>query len=78
MFRAAGGVVARVLANNRFHAIAGDMAANIYLRRGFNRPLTDHACPPAKLPLRSHPDCKDPVTPVLHFVGGAAAARWWL
>jgi len=45
-FRAAligGDVAARALANNRFHAITGDMAANIYLRPSFNRLLIDHA-----------------------------------
>ncbi|MEH6646328.1 GntR family transcriptional regulator [Sulfitobacter sp.] len=45
-FRAAlagGDVAARALANNRFHAMTGDMAANIYLRPSFNRLLIDHA-----------------------------------
>jgi len=45
-FRAAlarGDVAERALANNRFHAITGDMAANIYLRPSFNRLLIDHA-----------------------------------
>jgi DNA-binding GntR family transcriptional regulator len=45
-FRAAligGDVAARALANNRFHAITGDMAANIYLGPSFNRLLIDHA-----------------------------------
>lgn len=45
-FRAAlasGDVAAKALANNRFHAITGDMAANIYLRPSFHRLLIDHA-----------------------------------
>ena len=31
------------IADNRFHAIAGDMAANICLRTSFDRLLIDHA-----------------------------------
>lgn len=38
-----GDVSARALANNRFHAITGDMAGNLYLRPSFNRLLIDHA-----------------------------------
>lgn len=33
----------RALWNNRFHAITGDMAHNIYLQPSFNRLLIDHA-----------------------------------
>lgn len=33
----------RALANNRFHEITGDMAANIYLLPSFRRLLIDHA-----------------------------------
>lgn len=33
----------RALANNRFHAITGDMAHNAYLTPSFNRLLIDHA-----------------------------------
>lgn len=40
---ASGDVAARALANNRFHAVTGDMAGNIYLRPSFNRLLIDHA-----------------------------------
>ena len=40
---AQGDVAARALANNRFHAITGDMAGNIYLRPSLNRLLIDHA-----------------------------------
>lgn len=38
-----GTVRERTLANNRFHAITGDMAANRYLQPSFNRLLIDHA-----------------------------------
>lgn len=33
----------RTLANNRFHAITGDMAGNVYLQPSLNRLLIDHA-----------------------------------
>lgn len=45
-FRAAlrsGDVAKRTLANNRFHKITGDMAANLYLLPSFHRLLIDHA-----------------------------------
>lgn len=45
-FRAAlrgGNVAERALANNRFHEVTGDMAANIYLLPSFHRLLIDHA-----------------------------------
>jgi DNA-binding GntR family transcriptional regulator len=45
-FRAAlrsGSVADRSLANNHFHAVTGDMAANAYLQPSFNRLLIDHA-----------------------------------
>lgn len=38
-----GNVAAKALANNRFHAITGTMAGNIYLRPSFDRLLIDHA-----------------------------------
>lgn len=38
-----GDVVARTLANNRFHAITGEMADNSYLLASLNRLLIDHA-----------------------------------
>ncbi|NBC95863.1 MAG: FCD domain-containing protein [Deinococcus-Thermus bacterium] len=38
-----GTVRARTLANNRFHAITGEMAANRYLLPSFHRLLIDHA-----------------------------------
>jgi DNA-binding GntR family transcriptional regulator len=38
-----GNVAAKALANNRFHAITGDMADNVYLRPSFHRLLIDHA-----------------------------------
>ena len=34
---------ARAMANDRFHAITGDMASNVYLRPSFQRLLIDHA-----------------------------------
>jgi DNA-binding GntR family transcriptional regulator len=40
---ASGGAEARTLANNRFHAVTGEMAANPYLAPSFNRLLVDHA-----------------------------------
>lgn len=40
---AAGSSIDRMLANNLFHDITGDMAANEYLRPSFNRLLIDHA-----------------------------------
>ncbi|MCG7627191.1 GntR family transcriptional regulator [Epibacterium sp. MM17-32] len=45
-FRAAlrsGSSAERALANNRFHEITGDMAANVYLLPSFKRLLIDHA-----------------------------------
>lgn len=38
-----GSVADRALANNRFHAITGDMADNAYLLPSYNRLLIDHA-----------------------------------
>lgn len=38
-----GEVRDRAIANNRFHAITGDMADNIYLSPSFDRLLIDHA-----------------------------------
>ncbi|KEJ89249.1 GntR family transcriptional regulator [Sulfitobacter donghicola] len=38
-----GDTAAKALANNRFHIITGDMAANIYLNPSFKRLLIDHA-----------------------------------
>ena len=38
-----GHAAERALANNRFHEITGEMAANIYLQPSFNRLLIDHA-----------------------------------
>jgi DNA-binding GntR family transcriptional regulator len=40
---AAGSSIDRMLANNLFHDITGDMAGNEYLRPSFNRLLIDHA-----------------------------------
>lgn len=40
---AAQDVAARALANNRFHAITGEMADNVYLNPSFQRLLIDHA-----------------------------------
>ncbi|MEM6826253.1 MAG: GntR family transcriptional regulator [Pseudomonadota bacterium] len=45
-FRAAlrsGGPTARTLANNRFHAVTGAMAGNVYIAPSFQRLLIDHA-----------------------------------
>ena len=45
-FRAAlasGNVRDRTMANNRFHAVTGEMAGNVYLAPSFNRLLIDHA-----------------------------------
>jgi DNA-binding GntR family transcriptional regulator len=39
----AGSSIDRMLANNLFHDITGDMAGNEYLRPSFNRLLIDHA-----------------------------------
>lgn len=39
----AGSSIERMLANNLFHDITGDMASNEYLRPSFNRLLIDHA-----------------------------------
>ena len=39
----AGDIAARALANNRFHEVTGDMAANVYLAPSFQRLLIDHA-----------------------------------
>lgn len=38
-----GSAADRALANNRFHAICGDMARNIYLLPSYHRLLIDHA-----------------------------------
>lgn len=38
-----GSATDRALANNRFHAVTGDMAGNIYLLPSFQRLLIDHA-----------------------------------
>ena len=38
-----GSVADRSLANNRFHAVTGEMADNIYLLPSYNRLLIDHA-----------------------------------
>ncbi|MFT6022777.1 MAG: DNA-binding GntR family transcriptional regulator [Ascidiaceihabitans sp.] len=40
---ATGNAADRALANNHFHAVTGEMAANIYLRPSFQRLLIDHA-----------------------------------
>jgi DNA-binding GntR family transcriptional regulator len=40
---AGGNAAKRALANNRFHEITGEMAANVYLQPSFNRLLIDHA-----------------------------------
>ena len=60
-----GGAAERALANNRFHALTGDMAYNPYLVPSFRRLLIDHArigmtfyqpasaTPPAKLQTAS-------------------------
>lgn len=45
-FRAAlrtGSTADRALANNRFHAVTGEMAGNVYLLPSFHRLLIDHA-----------------------------------
>lgn len=38
-----GNAADRTLANNRFHAITGEMAGNVYLQPSLNRLLIDHA-----------------------------------
>ncbi|MBD3662385.1 GntR family transcriptional regulator [Sulfitobacter aestuariivivens] len=38
-----GDIAARALANNHFHDVTGQMAANIYLQPSFQRLLIDHA-----------------------------------